>query len=232
VVVLVASPFKETVGLLLLPTFFIVTVGDGSWKAALRGGALLAAVSAAGALLLRSGALFTTSSGLIEYLSFYTMDYVGDVRSSWGGLLGATIAVVFTLGSAWLIGAVGFLAAPTRFRLLSSMAALAVLQIALATDVERMVAAGIPVLGPLFAFALASVDVKRALVLTAAGSVYFSAHFLAPHLAMRDPSWTMWVILAYVGSAVLTLAALRPTETGHGFRGSLRAATESGDISR
>jgi hypothetical protein len=164
---------KESVGMLLIPSFLVLALMFENWRGALLKTAVVAAVYVSLHLGLRSGILFHERIDLGTYASFYTWEYVRFVHNYWGGGKGAAFQIAFTFGPAWLLAFTGVFIAPRRLKALAIVPLLAALQIALATDVGRMVGVGAPVLMALAAFALSRLDKKRALLLVGLSCLYF-----------------------------------------------------------
>lgn len=188
---------KESVGFLLIPSFFLTTVRFDRSRTAWVRSAVIIAIFLLPFLLLRSGIFFRNHGDIGTYTSFYTWEYVAFVYNYWGGITRATALIALTFGPLCLISAVGFLFAPPRLKALVVIPVLATLQIVLATDVLRMFAVGIPVLIGLAAFALSKLDRRHAGLLASVPCVQFLCLNRGLH-----------IIPVSVAALVLTLALL------------------------
>jgi hypothetical protein len=172
-IIILSCFVKETVGLIIVPTFFVYSLtyerlGPACLKTAILG---IAFVSLS--LLVRSSILFTNHTDVMEYVSFFNWQYVKFVYAYWGGVRGAIWQTAQTFGPTWLLAFAGFLVAPTRLKLLAVVPALCTLQIVFATDVLRMVGVGFPVVLALSALSLTRVDVKWRTPLVCLSAFYF-----------------------------------------------------------
>lgn len=163
---------KESIGMLLIPSYLIVTAMSERWQKALLKTSILAAVFISLHLCLRSGILFYDKTDLATYTSFYTLEYVRFVYNYWGGVAGAIYLIAGTFGPLWFIAILGAFIAPQRLKALTILPLLAILQIALATDVMRMVGVGVPIVLVLAAFALSRLDKKSNLILVGLSCFY------------------------------------------------------------
>ena len=197
-VVAVSALFKESVGLVLIPSYLFSEAASRQWGTLVRNTLLLLLAFASVFLLLRSGVIFYGNCGLDSYASFYSAGYLREVYNSWGGLLGAGRLILLAFGPVWLLAVWGVRRAPSRFRPLAVLPVLAVFQILLATDVERMLAVGSPVLVVFCAFALSAVPNVRAVLISAACCLYGAVHFVLPAMS----------IVAFLASSVVVLVAL------------------------
>jgi hypothetical protein len=164
---------KESVGFLIVPTYFVSAMLFSTWRTALLRTACLAAVFLAPFCLLRSGMLFHNHSDIHTYASFYTWNYVQYCYNYWGGLKGAAVQIALYCGPLCLIAGPGFFLAPPRLKALAVLPILATLQIALATDVMRMVGVGIPVLIALSVFALRRLNEAHAALICSLAGFHF-----------------------------------------------------------
>ena len=173
VVVAISCFVKESVGLLLVPSYLVFALVTEKWRVALLRTTELALVFLAVSLVLRSGILLFRGSGLGTYVPFYSWEYMRYVYHYWGGLGGAVSQIVLTFGPMWLLACAGFIIAPAKLKALTVLPILAILQIALATDVGRMVAVGVPVLLALSAILLSRIDRGYAALATASSCFHF-----------------------------------------------------------
>jgi hypothetical protein len=130
---------KESVGFLLIPSYFVSAVFFDPWRRAFARTAVLCVAFLAPFMFLRSGLLFHNHADINTYTSFYTLDYVRYCWNYWGGAAGAVKAIITWFGPLCLLSIVGFFVAPPRLKVLVVLPVLAAIQIALATDVMRMV---------------------------------------------------------------------------------------------
>jgi len=208
-IVVVSGLVKESVGLLLVPTFLASAFVFSSWKTAVLRTACLTALFAAPFCLLRSGVLFHNQADAQTYLSFYTWGYVSRCFEYWGGLRGAAGTIWMNFGPLWLLAIAGFVAAPPRIKTLMVLPLLAIMQIVLAADVERAAGVGVPVLIVISSYSLRSM--KAAHAAWASGLV--GLHFLCVnHRVGSDASLQLAVVLILVllwfnRSALFTAAA-------------------------
>lgn len=173
-VVTVLSCFvKESVGFLLIPTYLLSAMIFSPWRAALSNSAILCAVFLAPFLLLRSGVFFNSDASLNTYISFYTLDYMRFCWNYWGGPIAALKQIAFWFSPLCLLAVVGFFAAPPKMKALAVLPILATIQIALATDVMRMVGVGIPVMIALGGFTLSKMRATHAIAVVALSSFQF-----------------------------------------------------------
>ena len=166
---------KESVGFLLIPTYFVSSALLVNWRTASIHTALLLLAFLVPFFFLRSGAvIFQSDLNLNTYTSFYTLEYVRYCWEYWGGFIGALRSIVFWFGTIFLLSTVGFFIAPVRLKTLAVLPVLAILQIVLATDIQRMVGVSIPVLIALSSFTLSKMKNSHAIL----ASILLGFHFL------------------------------------------------------
>lgn len=153
-VIAFSSFVKESVGFLLIPTYFFSAVFFEPWRQVLLRTVVLIVSFVAPFLLLRSGLLFHSRADINTYTSFYTLDYVRYCWNYWGGPVGASQKIFAWFGPLILLSLAGLLVAPPRLKTMVILPILAVFQIFLATDVHRMIGVGVPVMIGLSSFAL------------------------------------------------------------------------------
>ena len=166
---------KESVGFLLIPTYLLSAMIFSPWRTALSNSAILCAAFLAPFLLLRSGVLFEDHPSLNTYLSFYTPEYMRSCWSYWGGPGGAIKQIALWFAPVCLLSVAGFFAAPPKLKPLAVLPILAIIQIALATDVMRMVGVGIPVMITLSGYTLSKMRATHAVLVVALSGFHFLA---------------------------------------------------------
>lgn len=172
--IMCASCFvKESIGFLLLPTYFVYAVLFYKWRTALLRTVILITAFLVPFLLLHSGVLFHNHNNITTYTSFYTWKYIQYCYNYWGGVKAAAGLIVAYYGPLCMISAVGFFYAPSKLKALAVLPLLASLQIALATDVMRMFGTGIPILIALSAFTLSKIDRGHATLLSSLAAFHF-----------------------------------------------------------
>lgn len=164
---------KESVGFLLIPTYFVSAVFFEPWRRTLVRTAVLSAAFLAPFLLLRSGVLFHNHLDSNTYTSFYTLDYVRYCWNYWGGPARAAKQIITWFAPLCLLSFAGFFAAPPRLKALVVLPVLAAMQIALATDVMRMVGVGIPVMIGLSSFAFNRMRAEHAALVASLSGLHF-----------------------------------------------------------
>ena len=173
-ILLAASCFvKETVGLLLIPTYFVSSLLKHHWSLVLAKTALLGLIFTSLSFLLRSGFLFRLGGGFDAYSSFYNQEYILSVYQYWGGVRGGLTQIAYTFGPAWLLALAGFIVAPKRLKVFVVLPLLACIQILLGTDVYRMVSVGAPIILVFCAITLDHVNPKIAPLLAGLSVFYF-----------------------------------------------------------
>jgi hypothetical protein len=196
VVIAISCFVKESGGFLLIPTYLVSALIFSPWRTALQRCALLCVAFLAPFLVLRSGVFFDNHNSLNTYISFYTLDYMRFCWNYWGGPLGAIKQIAFWFGPLCLLSVVGFFAAPPKLKALAALPILATIQIALATDVMRMVGVGVPVMIALSGFTLSRMRATHAVLVV----VLCSLHFLTlNHQVVGSIS----LIFVYVGTLFL-----------------------------
>lgn len=173
IVILISGFVKESVGFLLIPTYFVSAMLSDNRRTALIRTAILFAAFIAPFLLLRTGFLFHTTAAGNTYISYYTIDYLRYCWDSWGGVAGAAKHIIGWFGPICLLSFAGFLSAPLKIKPLIVLPILATVQILLATDVMRMVGTGIPVLIVLSSFALKKMSHYNALLACSVVALHF-----------------------------------------------------------
>jgi len=200
---------KESVGFLLVPTYFMSAMLFSAWRTALLRTVCLASAFLAPFWLLRSGVLFQNHTDINAYASFYTWDYVSYCWNSWGGLKGAAVQIVGSYAPLCLISLSGFLVAPPRLKALTVLPILAALQIALATDVMRMVGVGIPVLIALSSFALSKMNhAYAALVCTLVGFQFLCKNHGVGKLASLKVACVLILVLLWMNRSTLLVPVI------------------------
>ena len=172
-VILVSCFVKESVGMLLIPTFIIVEIAVGKRSLILRRAGMLIAIYAGCFLLLRSGLLFANRLDTAHYAYFYSWKYMQQLYNYWGGVLGAVKHIAVTFGPTWILALGGFIVAPSRLKWLSCLVLFAASQIVLATDVMRMVGTAYPAVLALSVFCLVRVKRHWAALLVGSQALYF-----------------------------------------------------------
>ena len=177
---------KESVGFLLIPTYLLSAMLFSPWRKAFSNSALLCAAFLAPFLLLRSGVLFDNHASLNTYLSFYTLDYMRSCWTYWGGPVGAMKQIVSWFAPVCFLSVAGFFSAPTKLKTLAVLPILAIIQIALATDVMRMVGVGIPVIIALSGFTLSKMRATHAALAVALSGFQFLTlnHFVGGSVSL------------------------------------------------
>ena len=173
VVVFLSCFVRESIALVLIPTYALMHCSRAHFVQGLVRSGLLFAIWIGGYLLLRSGLLFSSEVGLGAYTSFYNRELMVFIYEYWGGIRGLLVKIVATFGSLWILSAVGFFLASKRMKLLSLAGLLAVGQVVLATDVHRMVGVGFPIVIVLAGFALKEMSRFWAVVLSLACCAYY-----------------------------------------------------------
>ena len=145
IIIIVLSSFvKESVPMLLIPTYFVSSLIMFNWKSTFLKTSLLVLIFMAIFIFLRSGFLFKKDVDINTYTSFYNLEYMLFVYEYWGGLFGAVRKIIGTFGPIWLLSIIGFYISSKRLKGLMILPFLAILQIVLATDIWRMVGVGAP----------------------------------------------------------------------------------------
>jgi hypothetical protein len=192
-IVSLGSAVTENV-IILIPTYFIYKFFTGNSLKAIVRTLILSAAFLAVFLLVRSGLLFKGSTGLTTYTHFYTLDYLKFVYNNWGGPSGAAKQVVKAFLLVWLIAALGFVHSTKNGRLIAALIPLAIVQIALATDVIRMTSIGFPAILMLVAFLFRSMKTYEQILATAMSIFSFYAFNL-------NIQWLL--VLAITGLVIL-----------------------------
>lgn len=199
----VGSFVKETV-IILLPLYVAYSFVVG-WSAQIEKRLLaLSAVYLAIYFFLRSGILFHDTSGIATYAHFYTPDYLRLVVESWGGPLSVTKNILFAFMLAWLSAALGFVCcADRRARVMALLIPLAIAQILLATDVERMTIVAFPAIlllsGLLFQRIRAVEQITFAALNIPAFLLYNQSNFFAPFFGAAFGAIVLWCIAFHTG---------------------------------
>jgi hypothetical protein len=95
--------------------------------------------------------------------------------SYWGGPGGAIKQIALWFAPVCLLSVAGFFAAPPKLKPLAVLPILAIIQIALATDVMRMVGVGIPVMITLSGYTLSKMRATHAVLVVALSGFHFLA---------------------------------------------------------
>ncbi len=184
--VAVSGFVKETIGLLLIPTYLMVNLVTRNWIRLLVKTILLLVVFIGISLLLRSGILFRNPVDLSDYSSFYNREYLAYVFNYWGGLINALELVLYTFGPVWLLAIAGVIQSPARLKAMLILPVLAILQITLGTDLFRMVGVGFPVVLAYVVVLLDRMGPKWASIFTGVSLFYALTwnHDIAPNAAL------------------------------------------------
>lgn len=172
-VIAISCLSKESVGMLLIPTYLLYTVVFDNWRKAVLNTSILVAIYIGIFIFVRSGFLFSDKTGFEAYSSFYSLQYFQFVYNYWGGIGGAIRSTATTFGPTWLLSAAGLIFSPKRLKVLVILPILAILQISFATDVQRMVGVGFPIVLALAAFTIDQLDRKKALILVGLSCISF-----------------------------------------------------------
>jgi hypothetical protein len=201
---------KESVGFLLIPTYFSYAATAFPWPIALRRGTLLIVAFLAPFCLLRFSNLFHHHGDSTTYASFYTLEYARFCWNYWGGPLGAAKQIASWFGPLYLLFAAGFLAAPTQLRALALLPILATFQILLATDVMRMVGVGVPVIVLVSSCALARMRIEYAvlLVIVCVGN-FFSLNYNVGGNIARGIACVSTLAVLWINRSALLQPSLR-----------------------
>ena len=139
----IGSVVKETI-VLLIPLYVVYNWSKIPLKKLLISTISLISLTVLIFFFLRSGYLFNNSVTFQTYRSLYTMDFIRQTYHYWDGLHGACIRVLRTFGIFWCIAAIGFFYTEDTQKPLAVLIPLAVGQIVLATDVQRMTGIAFP----------------------------------------------------------------------------------------
>ena len=198
---------KETIGMLLIPTYFMYTIIEAGLKSSFKGAALLSVAFLSVFILLRSGTIFSNNADMQAYSSFYTLEYLRFVFDYWGGIQGALKNILATFGPLWLLAFVGFNYSSGKLRSFLVLGILAVMQILLATDVYRMVSSGFPAIVTFAAIAVERLRgyEKFSVVLMCAAS------FLCLNLHLENA----FIVILFVLSLLLLARPIKSQALGY-----------------
>lgn len=142
-IVFVSVWVKETV-VLLFPVFFLIHWRDHGFGSALVKTLILTSIFLSVFLFLRSGLVLRGTGGFTTYSNFYSLEYVQFIISGWKQI-NPLKEVYFSFEIGWLLAFAGWFYAPRRARWMALLVPLAISQILLATDTQRMTVLAFPV---------------------------------------------------------------------------------------
>ena len=200
---------KESVGFLLIPTYFVSAMLFSGWRTALLRTACLASAFIAPFWLLRSGILFQNHTDFNTYTALFTWDELLNVWNYYGGLKGAIPVIVKHFAPLFLISLSGFLVAPPRLKALAVLPVLAALQIVFAVDILRMVGVGVPVLIALSSFALSRMKHEHAaLVCSLVGFTFLCYNHKVGGLESLKVAFFLILVLLWMNRSTLLVPVI------------------------
>lgn len=172
-VIFISGFFKESIGLILIPSFFVSSIYFAKGERVVLKCITLGIIYFSVFFFLRSGLMFFGNNGINSYASFYSAQTLVDVYEYYGGFLGALKTIAGVFGPILMLAFFGFWFSDLKQKFLISIPLFASMQILLASDVGRMVSLGMPVLLLFSAISLDKVTVYRSVVVVFIYGVYF-----------------------------------------------------------
>lgn len=206
-VVFVSVWVKETV-VLLFPLYFVTAWRDSSFRPALVRTIILIAIFLSVFILLRSGLFLSGTTGLSTYSNFYTLGYVQFVLEGWKQI-NPLKEIYFAFQFLWLLALYGFLHSPQRARWTALLVPLALSQILLATDTQRMTALAFPAILLLVSFLFRNLSFAEQCFVAVLNPLAFLLYnFHARYVLLLTLTTLGWLTLWLVSQLVLHHSAL------------------------
>lgn len=198
-VILISSFVKENPGLLLIPSFFVISLADEKIRLAIGKTAILFTIFLVSFLVLRSGYLFKSGGDFASYSSLFTWSHIKNCWNYNQGYL-MVLSLAGTFGPTWLLALAGLFVAPRRLKLLVVLPVLAILQVAM-SDIARMAGLGFPILLALSGVALDRIHKMFGIMLVIINGAFF--------LCLNYEAHSRPIELGLLGLTVLLLALAR-----------------------
>jgi hypothetical protein len=195
-IVLVSVWIKETILLVMPLEFMMVWRARGLRRAILRVSILMGLFLFV-FLLLRSGIWLTGTTGFSSYSSFYSLAYLDFIVKGWVQI-NPIKEIYFAFQLLWLVGLFGWFYAPGRARWMALFVPVAIAQVLLATDTQRMTALAFPAVLLLCAFLLKELSLVAQCFVVALNPLAFLMYNLhGRYLLVFTASAAFWLVFWY-----------------------------------